>query len=127
MCGQQWTGQEREEWRSVPVLGYERYSVSNRGRVRGVAGRLIKQTINEDHYRYVRLKQGRRASRCFYVHRLVWLAFEGSLPEGLEIHHDDRNRANNCLGNLVGAENDAEHARYHYKARPELGLVKETA
>ncbi len=125
-CGEQWSAGAREAWRSVPIPGFELYEVSNLGRVRGFRRTLIKPTINQDHYRYVRLKNHGQ-SRCMYVHRLVYLAFEGPLADGWEIHHDDRDRANNCQGDLVGAESDQEHKYTHHKPRPEPGLVKETA
>lgn len=34
------------------------------------------------------------------VHRLVWEAFNGPIPQGLEINHKDEDRTNNNLGNL---------------------------
>lgn len=34
------------------------------------------------------------------VHRLVWLAFNGEIPQGLEIDHIDQNKHNNRLDNL---------------------------
>ena len=37
--------------------------------------------------------------RC-YVHRLVWEAFNGPIPDGFEIDHVDENKANNSLNNL---------------------------
>lgn len=41
-------------------------------------------------------------SKCkrFYVHRLVWFAFNGEIPEGYEIDHDDQDKSNNNLSNL---------------------------
>ncbi|TDN64266.1 HNH endonuclease [Scandinavium goeteborgense] len=39
-------------------------------------------------------------SRRCYVHRLVWEAFNGAIPEGYEIDHVDENKGNNSLGNL---------------------------
>ncbi len=121
-CGEQWPVGTREAWRSVPIPGFEFYEVSNLGRLRGFRRTLIKPTVNDDHYRYVKLKNhGVVRSMC--LHRLVYLAFEGPLPEGWEIHHDDRNRANNCQGNLVGCEEDADHWKHH-KPRPEPGRLE---
>lgn len=34
------------------------------------------------------------------MHRLVWEAFNGAIPEGYEIDHVDENKGNNSLGNL---------------------------
>lgn len=38
--------------------------------------------------------------RAEYVHRLVWLAFNGAIPEGYEIDHLDDDKSNNALSNL---------------------------
>lgn len=35
-----------------------------------------------------------------YIHILVWVAFNGEVPEGLEINHKDGNKLNSCLDNL---------------------------
>lgn len=35
-----------------------------------------------------------------YVHRLVWMAFNGEIPEGYEIEHKDDDKSNNALSNL---------------------------
>ena len=34
------------------------------------------------------------------VHRLTWEAFNGPIPEGLQINHKDENKSNNSLVNL---------------------------
>jgi hypothetical protein len=36
----------------------------------------------------------------YRIHRLVWEAFVGPIPEGYEIHHRDHNCGNNALWNL---------------------------
>lgn len=47
-----------------------------------------------------------------YVHRLIYCAFEGLIPKGLEINHIDGNKANNNLINLevVTKSENARHA-----------------
>lgn len=35
-----------------------------------------------------------------YLHRLVWVAFNGEIPEGLTINHNDENKQNNSVANL---------------------------
>lgn len=39
-------------------------------------------------------------SETWYIHRLVWTAFNGPVPEGYEIDHLDEDKANNMLCNL---------------------------
>lgn len=51
-----------------------------------------------------------------YVHRAVWIAFNGDIPEGMEINHKDRRRDNNALDNLELLTH-AENVRYSAKAR----------
>lgn len=34
------------------------------------------------------------------VHRLVYMAHKGVIPEGMQINHKDENKANNCIDNL---------------------------
>lgn len=38
--------------------------------------------------------------KAIYVHRLVWMAFNGDIPEGYEIDHLDDDKANNNISNL---------------------------
>lgn len=39
--------------------------------------------------------------KAIYIHRLVWMAFNGHIPEGYEIDHLDEDKANNNLSNLA--------------------------
>ena len=45
-----------------------------------------------------------------YLHRDIWVAAYGAIPDGYEIHHDDGNPLNNDLGNLL-CVTKAEHRR----------------
>lgn len=48
-----------------------------------------------------------------YLHRVVWEAFNGNIPKGLQIRHLDGNKQNNALSNLaVGTQSDNEHDKY---------------
>ncbi len=72
------------------------YTVSDDGSMQKVRGRGIKKTT--------RSTAGYRQISCygqtFLVHRVVWEAFKGDVPEGLQINHIDGNKANNNLSNL---------------------------
>ena len=92
-----------EEWREVP--GFEGYMVSDLGRVKSLNyGRTGKEQIlrlgkGRDGYLKVKLcKDGKE--KTFSVHRLVWSAFNGPIPEGMQINHLDENTLNNKLDNL---------------------------
>lgn len=48
-----------------------------------------------------------------YLHRVVWEAFNGNIPVGLQIRHLDGNKKNNTLSNLaVGTQSDNEYDKY---------------
>lgn len=101
----------KEFWRDIP--GYEEfYRISDWGRVKSLARMVghnwgglkqLREKIMEGRpsmgYRSVTLRKDGEA-RTVHVHRLVWLAFCGEMPTGLEINHKDGNRANNHLDNI---------------------------
>lgn len=93
-----------EEWRSV--RGYKGlYEVSNWGRVRSLNYRhtsetkIIMTVKHKSGYMIVLLyKNGKRKQTL--VHRLVYEAFNGEIPEGYEVNHIDENKVNNRSDNL---------------------------
>ena len=50
------------------------------------------------------------------LHRYVWEKFNGTIPEGYEVHHIDGNRANNDITNL-SCSRMQEHRRGHFIER----------
>ena len=90
---------ENEIWK--PVLGFEgRYEVSNLGNVKSlITNKLRKPVSTRCGYLQVILTLGRELKPKL-VHRLVWEAFNSSIPEGLQINHLDENKHNNSLSNL---------------------------
>lgn len=62
--------------------------------------RVICPTKAKNGYRTVRLMNKEGILKSFYLHRLIWEAFNGDIPEGLEVCHEDCNRDNNRLSNL---------------------------
>jgi hypothetical protein len=95
-----------ERWK--PVAGYEDcYSISNLGRLARTAGygeaktpcfKLRESALKGGYRSYHMCKDGIRKYR--YAHIMVWEAFNGQIPEGLEIDHKDNDRANARLANL---------------------------
>ena len=57
----------------------------------------LKQTKSGNYYR-VNMAYG--INKKILVHRGVWEAFNGEIPEGMDIDHIDNNTANNALSNL---------------------------
>lgn len=94
---------KKEIWRDIP--GYEGlYEVSSYGNIRstrrkGTSGGIKKATVNQDGYLRVKLcKDGRE--KKLMVHRLVYEAFFGPMPENTEINHIDENKKNNHIENI---------------------------
>lgn len=101
-----------EEW--CDIKGYEGiYQVSNLGRVRSLdrisaysngrlhtyKGKVLKQYADVNGYLCVYLCKD-DARKCKLVHRLVWEAFNGEIPSGMEVNHIDENPSNPSLSNL---------------------------
>ncbi len=92
------------------VLFFENlYSITINGGViskpRFVGNRLIKSKIikqfdNGSGYLQVNLTDVCGNRKKFYVHRLVWMAYNGSMPEGYEIDHINSIKCDNNVNNL---------------------------
>lgn len=52
--------------------------------------------------------------RGIYLHRLIWLAFKGLIPKGLQINHKNGNKSNNRLSNLELATN-SQNVKHSYE------------
>lgn len=103
---------EGEIWK--PVVGCDRYSVSNLGRVRGPR-RMLRLCINTQGYVYIGLFVKPGCPKVGRVHRLVLEAFVGPCPEGMECRHLNGDRADNRLVNLAWgtqADNMADRDRH---------------
>lgn len=105
-----------EEWKDVPVVGYEGlYQVSNMGRVRSVdrviensigkkcyyKGRVLKLSVDGNGYYLINLsKEGKR--KAIKVHQLVAMAFLGHKPNGMDrvVDHVNGDKLNNNVSNL---------------------------
>ncbi len=96
-----------------PIDGIEDYHICDDGRVFSTKVsprynqngdlRLVKPRTHPSGYLYIGLyigerKQKRRLWRR--VHRVVYEAFVGKIPKGLEIDHIDGNKHNNDITNL---------------------------
>lgn len=90
----------QEIWKDIP--NYEGlYEVSNFGRVRNRHGIILSPSRcrNRGGYHQVGLvKDGKR--KFYRVHRLVWMGFNGPIPDNMEVNHMDQDVTNNRLDNL---------------------------
>ena len=93
-----------EIWKDIP--GYEgKYEVSNMGRVKSLdymhTGKAQTRSFGTTHGGYLTVdlwKDGK--CRGWLIHRLVWLSFNGPIPDGLEVNHINENKKDNRLENL---------------------------
>ena len=100
--------------RTVQIADFEKYEVSDTGLVLSNAQlkpKILKgQKASQSKKKYLQVRlfnedspktpKGHKLGKLFYIHRLVWEAFNGEIPEGKEIDHIDGNPRNNALDNL---------------------------
>ena len=101
----------KEIWKDIPNYeGY--YKASNYGRVKSMPRKIafgwayrmteekfLKPRINNRGYYQVELCKNSKV-RFYYVHRLVWEAFNGTIPEGLQVNHINEIKSDNRLSTL---------------------------
>ena len=90
---------DEEEWKQIP--DFENYKVNKHGEVKNKFGKtLLPGKIPSTGYLHVSLSNKEVKGKHFYVHQLVWKAFNGEIPDGLIVCHVDTNPQNNNLENL---------------------------
>lgn len=108
----------REEWR--PVVGWPKYQISSRGRVRGNGWKL--RIFKIDGYPSFNVSDFPRR-RSLRVHREALRTFKGPSPaDKPEARHLDGNKANCALDNLEWGsrlENEGDKERHGTKMRGE--------
>lgn len=58
------------------------------------------KTVTHRGYKQVDVCNDEGIKKHMRVHRLVYMAHKGVIPEGMQINHKDENKANNCIDNL---------------------------
>lgn len=90
---------KQELWEDI--LDFEDfYEASGQGRIRNTkTGRIIKQGMNKYGYPQVCVsKYGKHYT--ITVAKCVWTAFNGKVPEGMQINHINEDKTDNRLENL---------------------------
>jgi hypothetical protein len=105
-----------ENWK--PVIGFEYlYEVSDFGRVKRIAagcgtqiGKIHKAGRRRDYLCHSLSKDG--VKKTLSGHRMVWEAFNGLIPNNLQINHMNGDKKDNRLSNLevVTQSQNAFHA-----------------
>ena len=93
-----------EIWKDIK--GFEGiYQASNLGRIKSLKRPYrLKEKIKKptrDRYGYYQVRLSKQSiGKGYLVHRLVWEAFNGHIPEGYEVNHINEVKTDNRLSNL---------------------------
>lgn len=66
---------------------------------------------------YERTDKSARPKRTIRLHRAIWEAEQGPIPDGWQVHHRDEDVGNNSLANLECIP-AGEHRRIHLATKP---------
>lgn len=110
---------DKELWRQI--CGFEgTYEISNTGRMRRVApgngtrpGRINKPATDRDGYQKYTLSRDSK-SHFRFAHRLMYEAFVGPIPNGIQINHKNGAKSDNRLDNLE-LMTPAENTRHGFR------------
>lgn len=81
------------------IKSLERVRKGKNGSLVSVKEKILKpQMINSGYYLIGLWKQS--IKKRYMVHRLVWIAFNGTIPEGLQVNHVNEIKTDNRLENL---------------------------
>ena len=87
------------EWEQA--AGFSKYLISTDGQVYSLKyDRLLPQGITNKGYKQVDVCNDYGVKKHMRVHRLVYMAHVGAIPEGMQINHKDEDKTNNCIDNL---------------------------
>lgn len=85
----------------VPIYGFEKYKISNLGRIKsfkGLSPKILKNRIKRGYSQCVLYSENKPIN--FLVHRLVAIAFIPNEDNKPYINHIDGNKSNNSVCNL---------------------------
>ena len=84
----------------VKVVGFEKYEVSNLGKVRNIkSGKILKPHLRRDGYLVHGLWKNNK-KKNLYLHRIIATAFIDNPEAKPQVNHIDENKTNNDLSNL---------------------------
>jgi len=90
------------EVRASVLPEYSRYLVLEIGVVLYKdSGKICPDFHGKNGYRKIKIyPDGSKTRKAFWMNRLIWEAFYGCIPAGMQIDHIDGDRVNNTLVNL---------------------------
>ena len=81
--------------------GFSKYLISTDGQVYSLKrDRILPQGYTQRGYKQVDVCNDEGIKKHMRVHRLVYMAHKGAIPEGMQINHKDEDKTNNCIENL---------------------------
>lgn len=87
------------EWEQAE--GFSKYLISTDGQVYSLkSDRLLPQGITHGGYKQVDVFNDDGIKKHMRVHRLVYMAHVGVIPQGMQINHKDEDKTNNSIDNL---------------------------
>lgn len=111
-----------ELWKETEIKGY---FISNKGRIKGRTGKILKQQIGKTGYYIISIyPNGRNGKcKCLKIHRLVAEAFIPNLNNYPIINHIDGNKLNNNVENLewCSYSYNTKHAYDNGLSKPIIG------
>ncbi len=86
----------------VEIEGFEKYEVSNLGKVRNIkSGRVLKPFLTKNGYlMHLLYENNKHKQKHLYLHRIIATAFIDNPGEKTQVNHIDENKTNNDLSNL---------------------------
>lgn len=106
--------------RQPPNLNWKKwngYLVSDCGKIWSPhVYRILDTTVTGTGYATRNINPAYKGKKYWTVHRIVWDAFVGDVPEGFVIDHIDENKLNNRLSNLE-CVSYAENSKRKWKSR----------
>ncbi|MDE5902799.1 MAG: HNH endonuclease [Muribaculaceae bacterium] len=88
--------------------------ISEDGHIRSKKGGLMSKLARNGYWQTI----AQYNKKCYYFceHRVVWVWYNGAIPDGKEINHIDYNRSNNHIENLevVSHSENMQHSRPNF-------------
>jgi hypothetical protein len=91
-----------ENLRRAKIEGFSNYDFLETAAVYNIKrGHFMRDHSDyKDGYRKLKITSDKGERVHYFMHRLMWMAFYGSIPEKMEVDHIDGERANNNIENL---------------------------